>query len=88
MIKIISLLLLSSFAFAQPTSIHYSVFGKYIVDQDGKRTTISGHPHMVCHVGFDDVTGVFQKARGMTIWLIDETDYIKIDHPVCEVYGK
>ena len=87
MIKFIPLLFIPTLLFAQPRSIHYSAVGNYLVDQDGKKTEITGHPRLVCHLDSHDVSGMFLKARGSIIWLIGDT-YIKIDQPVCEIYDK
>ncbi len=72
-------------AVIQPLSIHYSDVGNYLVDQDGKRTTIHGHPNMTCYTEDGEVHGKFQKARGRTIWLIDGSDYIQLKYPVCDL---
>ena len=85
MLKIISLLFISSFAFAQPKSIHYSGLGNYLVDQDGNKTMIQGNPWMVCHQGLGDIEGRFQKQKGATIWLVNASRYIEIENPVCDL---
>jgi hypothetical protein len=85
MYKIISLLFISTFVFAQPKSIHWSSQGNYLVDQDGNKTHIEGHPWMVCHQGLGDIEGQFQKEKGATIWLINASRYIEIDKPVCDL---
>jgi hypothetical protein len=83
--KVVSLLFVSVLAFAQPTSIHYSALGNYLVDQDGDKTEIQGHPKMICYQGLDEIAGIFQKARGATIWLINASRYIEIEKPVCDI---
>ena len=91
--RIIPLLFISSFAFAQPTSIHYSGLGDYLVDQDGNKTTIQGHPEMTCYRPHGELHGTFQKAKGSTIWLIADrwngviinNWEVKIPNPVCDL---
>jgi hypothetical protein len=83
--KIIFLLFISTIAFAQPKSIHFSSQGDYLVDENGKRTEIQGHPFMACYDGLLEYRGVFQKARGATIWLIGGSEYMKIEKPVCDL---
>lgn len=78
-------ILLAALTVLNPTGIHWSSQGDYLVDQDGKRTVIHGNPKMVCHEGLGDVYGRFQKARGQKIWLINATRYIEIDKPVCDL---
>jgi hypothetical protein len=75
------------------TAIHYSAFGNYLVNQDGQRITIQGHPKMICFRPHGELRGTFQKARGSTIWIIaDEWNgnkinnwYVEIEKPVCEI---
>ena len=76
------------------TAIHYSSLGNYLVDQDGNRVVIKGHPKMICYRPENHtLEGVFQKARGSTIWLIaDKWDgrglpdwYVEIKNPVCDL---
>jgi hypothetical protein len=83
--KVVSLLFVAAMAFAQPTSIHYSALGNYLVDQDGNKTEIQGHPKMTCYQGLGEIHGTFQKARGATIWLINASRYIEIEKPVCDI---
>jgi hypothetical protein len=86
MLKFISLLFISSFAFAQPTSIHYSGLGDYLVDQDGNKTTIQGHPWMVCYQGSHILKGWFMSAEGATIFLrTDGGNSHIIEKPVCDI---
>jgi hypothetical protein len=79
------------------SSIHYSSSGNYLVNQDGIRVTIQGHPHMVCYHSNGEIKGLFEKAKGSTIWLInsryDEQETgelipnweVKITKPVCDL---
>lgn len=92
--KFILLLFVTTLAFAvQPKSIHYSALGKYLVDQDGQRTKIEGHPRMTCYKKHGELQGVFQKARGSTIWIIADkwnghgvdNWYVMIENPVCDL---
>jgi len=81
---IIKLLVLVA-TLANPISIHWSSQGDYLVDQNGKRTEIHGHPKMVCYSGLGEIRGTFQKSRGSKIWLINATRYIEIPKPVCDL---
>jgi hypothetical protein len=83
--KVNKYFLLTALIVSNPTSIHWSCQGNYLVDQNGKRTEIQGNPKMVCHQGLGDVYGTFQKARGQKIWLINASRYIEIDKPVCDI---
>lgn len=90
--KKLLLLLLPTIAFAQPKAIHYSSVGDYLVDENGHRTTITGHPTMTCYKKYGKLTGTLQKVRGMKIWLIVPTIppggdlwYVEIDDPVCDL---
>lgn len=91
--KKLLLLLIPAVAFAQPKAVHYSALGNYLVDQDGNKTTIQGHPHMVCYTGTHEIRGKFQKARGSVVYLIgyddhDETKsthYFLIPNAVCDL---
>jgi hypothetical protein len=75
--------LLSSVCFVQPKSMHYSRQGKYLVDQDGQRTQIAGHPLLVCYKDSKIVRGVFVKEVNGTIYLKTGNLYWKTDKPVC-----
>lgn len=75
------------------TAIHYSALGNYLVNQDGKRVTIQGHPHMVCYRKHGELRGTFIKANGSTIWLkanwwngneIEDWN-VEIKNPVCDL---
>jgi len=45
-------------------SIRYSAIGNYLVNQDGERIVIQGHPHMICFVGRNEqINGKFVKTR-------------------------
>jgi len=79
------LILIPAICLAQPHSVHYSALGNYLVDENGQRTTIVGHPSMTCYQGTKEVHGKFQKARGATIWLISGKKYIEIKKPVCDI---
>lgn len=91
--KIICLLFISSLSFANPISIHFSALGNYLVDQNGNRTAIKGHPSITCYRPHGELHGVFQKAIGSTIWI--EADnwngnkidnwYVEIRNPVCNL---
>lgn len=83
--KILFLLLLPAVVFAQPKAIHYSALGDYLVDENGNKTTISGHPQMTCYQNNKEIRGLFQKARGAKIWLISGKKYIEIAKPVCDL---
>ena len=78
-------ILLVLIALANPISIHWSSQGNYLVDQNGQRTEIQGHPSIVCYAGLGNEYGIFQKFRGRTIWLINASRYIEIDYPVCDL---
>ena len=91
--SIIFLLFTSTFAFANPTAIHYSDVGNYLVDQEGNRTTIQGHPRIACYKNAGEVEGTFQKSKGSIIWLIADkwnghgvdNWYVMIKYPVCDL---
>ena len=69
----------------QPLSVHYSSHGDYLVDQNGEKVVIKGHPHMTCYAPEGEVRGVLQKVRGSTIWLISGKRYVELKHPVCDL---
>ena len=80
-------------ALVNPQSIHYSSLGNYLVDENGQRTTIHGHPHMTCYRPNGELYGTFDKARGSTVWLKVPTIppdgslwYVKIPKAVCDLY--
>jgi hypothetical protein len=84
--KIIPLLFISTLAFANPTSIHFSSQGKYIVDQNGNRTKIVGQPVMICYEGRSAIKGIFFKEiQGKIYLLTGPNTIIKIDRPVCDL---
>jgi len=77
---------------AQPLSVHYSSNGNYLVDQNGQKAVIQGHPHMTCYRPHGELQGTFDKARGSTIWLKVPTIpaggplwYVEIKNPVCDL---
>ena len=77
------------------TAIHYSALGNYLVNQDGQRVTIQGHPQMICYRPHGTLHGTFLKADGATIWLRVPTIppggdvwEVKIAKPVCDIIGK
>ena len=86
--------MIPTLSFGQPKSIHYSAVGNYLVDENGNRTTIEGHPNITCYRPHGYVKGRFFKARGSTIW-IQGTEwnkqhlippmYIEIPNPVCDL---
>lgn len=67
------------------TSIHYSALGNYLVDQDGNRVVIQGHPQLVCHEGIGNIYGSFIKQNGSTIWLGNASRVVRIEKPICDV---
>lgn len=91
--KIIFLLFAATTVLAQPSSIHYSSLGDYLVDQDGNKTVVEGHPEIVCYRPHGEVHGMFQIAEGSTIWIIADrwngnrlsNWYVKIPNPVCDI---
>jgi hypothetical protein len=93
--KLALFVLLPTISLIQPKSIHYSENGNYLVDQDGKRTIIQGHPKMICYRGSRgqfSLQGIFLKAQGSTIWLRVPTipaggsDWnVEIERPICDL---
>lgn len=90
--KKLLLLLIPTIAFAQPKSIHYSSLGDYLVDENGQRTTITGHPKMTCYRPHGVLHGTLDKVRGSTIWLKVPTIppggdlwYVEVPNPVCDL---
>lgn len=75
------------------TAFHFSALGNYLVDQDGNRVTIKGHPEVICTQGegTNRIHGTLQKARGATIWIISPSEgsgpdwYVEISKPVCDI---
>jgi hypothetical protein len=94
--KILFLLFITTIAFAvNPKSIHYSALGKYLVNENGQRTKIEGHPRMVCYRGSERLHGIFLKEEGSTIWLevptippSGEMWIVKIDKPICDIISE
>ncbi len=79
------ILLLSSVCFAQPKSIHYSALGKYLVDENGQRTQIIGHPLLACYKGPETIKGVFVKEIDGKIYLQIGKYFYKVNKPVCDL---
>jgi len=93
-VKKLLLLLIPTVVLAQPTSIHYSDVGNYLVDENGKRTVIEGHPNLTCYRRHGYLKGKFFKQRGSIIWLqatewnrqhLIPPMYVEVPNPVCEV---
>lgn len=84
--KLLFLFLLPSLALANPKSIHWSALGNYLVDQDGHRTHIDGHPWLRCYKGQGVLEGWYQSARGSTILLQTKLYTILVDYPDCDVF--
>lgn len=68
-----------------PTAIHYAHLGDWLVDQDGHRTVIHGHPEMVCYGNFPEMHGRFVSAKGAQIILRTAKGDVLIHHPACDV---
>lgn len=84
--KIISLLFISTLVWANPTSIHYSAIGKYIVNENGQRVKIQGHPLMECYEGARIIRGKFVKEiEGKIYLLVTPKTFVCIDKPVCDL---
>lgn len=92
--KFVLLLFLSTSCWANPKAIHYSSLGNYLVNENGQRTTITGHPRIICYRPENHtLEGTFQKAKGSTIWIIaDKWDgrgldnwHVEIPNPVCDL---
>ena len=85
--KILFFLLISTVVFAiQPKSVHWSAFGKYLVDQDGNKTKIEGHPLMACYQGPRTIRGKFLKEiKGIIYLMIDYKTIVQINKPVCDI---
>jgi len=66
-------------------SIHYSAFGNYLVNQNGKRVVILGNPEMICYCVEGERHGIFVKENGAVIWIKSGTKVIKIEKPVCDI---
>ena len=87
------ILALPTLSLAQAKSIHYSAIGDYLVDENGERTIIQGHPRMECHRKGNTLRGTFLFAEGATIWLqvptvppSDQPDWkVRISNPVCDI---
>lgn len=86
-------LLALAVALSNPQSIHWSSQGDYLVDENGQRVTISGHPRMVCYEkGRVVAHGWFLRAKGATIWIrlpkgsmFQSDTIIRLDKPVCDL---
>jgi len=85
--KIVALLFISTLVWANPTSIHWSVQGRYLVDQNGNRTHIEGHPLMECYQGIGTVKGYFIYEIDGSIYLslYDSGKTVFINRPVCDL---
>lgn len=85
--KFVLLLFITTMAFAvQPRSVHYSALGKYLVNENGNRTKIQGHPLIVCYQGSRTIRGKFLKeVNGVVYLMSDYKTIIQIDKPVCDI---
>ncbi len=84
--KIIALLFISTLVWANPLSIHFSALGKYLVDQNGNKTKIQGHPLMECHEGSRIIKGKFVKEiEGKVYLLVTPKTFVCIEKPVCDL---
>lgn len=70
------------------TAIHYSSLGDYLVDQDGHKVVIQGHPEMICHQGIGDIEGTFVEQHGDKIVLKNASRFVLIKYPVCDIIKK
>ena len=86
--KLFLFLLIPTVIFAKnPKSIHWSALGDYLVDQDGHRTHIEGHPWMRCYIGNIVLAGWFVREVHSKVILQSKNQSILVDKPVCDVYG-